>query len=90
MPQIYVSKKVRLDLKKFINRSRISPMFGSPKKFNSPSKAIEFLLKIGLKHPLITLENLAKLPHIQGEMPPEDFDNPEIRDKKILEEFEDG
>jgi len=32
---------------------------------------------------------IAKLPYIESSMSVEDFDNEEIRDKKILEEFED-
>ncbi|MHC3130331.1 MAG: hypothetical protein IBV52_09685 [Candidatus Bathyarchaeota archaeon] len=84
MPSVYVSKKTKEKLQKFIERSRISPEFGAKKKYPSPSKAIEFLLKIGLKYPFNYLENLAKLPHVQSSMSPEDWDNEEIRDKKIL------
>ena len=68
MPNIYVSKKVREELDKFIRSSRISPEFGSPNKFKSPNEAIEFLLQIGLKFPLQSLEKIVRQPFIEFKM----------------------
>jgi len=65
MPSIYVNKKTKEWLDKFIRSSRISPVFGSPNKFKSPNEAIEFLLQIGLKYPLESLENLAEKSLVQ-------------------------
>ena len=81
-PSIYVSKEVLEDLKKFIESSRLSPVFGSPKRFKSPNQAIEFLLKIGIKYPLDALDILAK-PLAEGVMTEEEYDNPELK-KKIV------
>lgn len=90
LPIIYVSKKVQKDLYQLINRSRVSPEFGSPKKLKTPSKAIEFLLKIALRYEFEDLERLARIPLIQGEMKPETFDNEEIRDKIIMKEIDEN
>ena len=68
MPNVYVSKKVKEDLYRFIRSSRISPEFGSPNKFKSPNQAIEFLLEIGLKFPLSSLEKIANQPLIEIKM----------------------
>ncbi len=65
MPNIYLSKKTKEKLDEFIRNSRISPVFGSPNKFKSPEEAIEFLLQIGLKYPLNSLENLAEKSLVQ-------------------------
>jgi len=90
MPNIYVSKKVKEDLSKFINSSRVSPIFGSPNKYPSPNKAIEFLLQIGLKFPLSSLENIVHQPVIEFkmEMNDEEFGKFEKSGelKKIIEE----
>ncbi len=90
MPNIYVSKKVKDDLCKFINSSRVSPIFGSPNKYPSPNKAIEFLLEIGLKFPLSSLEKIACQPFVEFkmEMSDEEFEEFEKSGeiKKIIEE----
>lgn len=90
MPSIYVSKKVKEKLDKFIRSSRISPEFGSPNKFKSPNEAIEFLLKIGLKFPLSSLEKIAKQPLIELKMTMSDSEFEEFERKgelrKLVEE----
>ena len=64
MPNIYVSKEVKEKLYEFIKSSRISPEFGAKNKYPSPNKAVEFLLEIGLKYPLESLEKMVKQPFI--------------------------
>ena len=68
MVSIYVSKETKEKLYKFIRSSRISPEFGSPNKFKSPNEAIEFLLEIGLRFPLSSLEKIVNQPFIQFSM----------------------
>ncbi len=89
MPNIYVSKKVKEDLCKFINSSRVSPFFGSPNKYPSPNKAVEFLLEIGLKFPLESLEKMVMQPFINFSMRMSDSEFEEIEKsgkiKKIIE-----
>jgi hypothetical protein len=68
MPNIYLSKETKEKLEKFIRKSRISPVFGSPNKFKSPNEAISFLLEIGLKFPLSSLEKIAKQPFVEFKM----------------------
>ena len=90
MPSIYVSKKTKEWLDKFIRSSRISPVFGSPNKFKSPNEAVAFLLQIGLKFPLSSLEKIAHQPLIEFkmEMSDEEFGKFEKSGefKKIIEE----
>ena len=88
MPSIYVSEKVKENLKKFIEKSRESPFFGSPKKLKNFNRAIEFLLIIALKYPLKTLERWANQTLISGEMPVEVYDNPEARAEYINKRLE--
>ena len=68
MPNIYVSKEVKEKLYEFIKSSRISPEFGAKNKYPSPNKAVEFLLEIGLKFPLESLEKMVKQPFINFSM----------------------
>lgn len=90
MVSIYVSKKVKEDLDKFIRSSRESPHFGAKNKYPSPNKAIEFLLQVGLKFPLSSLERLVKQPFIEFKMRMSDKDFEKIEKsgelKKIISE----
>lgn len=88
MPSVYVSKKTKEKLYKFINRSRVSPEFGSPKKLKNPNMAIRFLLDFALRYEFEDLERLAKIPLTQGEMKAKDWDSEKIRDKIILKELD--
>ena len=90
MPNIYVSKKVKEDLDKFIRSSRESPHFGAKNKYPSPNKAIEFLLQVGLKFPLSSLERLVKQPFIEFSLRMSDEEFSQIEKsgelRKIIEE----
>lgn len=91
MPSIYVSKEVKRKLETFINRSRVSPVFGSPKKLKNPNQAILMLLDFALRYDFKDFERLTKIPLVQGEMREEDFENEDVRNsiiKKQLEEAE--
>jgi len=80
-PSIYLPKSVHERLKRFIDKSRISPNFGSPKRFKSPSEAISFFLKIGEKYSIETLEEVAKQVFYTGEITEETYDK-EITEAK--------
>jgi len=82
MTSIYLPKSVHERLKRFIAKSRISPQFGSPKRFKSPYEAVSFLLKIGEKYGIETLEEIVKQVFYCGELTEETFD----RDVKTLKE----
>lgn len=83
MASIYVSEETKKKLYQFINRTRYSPIFGSPKKYPNPNKAIEFLLEIALKYPLETLEELKNQVLIEGSitMTDEEYEQFEKEDK---------
>jgi len=87
MPNIYVSKKVKEKLDKFIKSSRISPEFGAKNKYPSPNKAIEFLLKIGLKFPLEALEKMSKQKLIEFKLKMSDSEFEEFERKGELRKF---
>ena len=90
MPKIYVSKKVKKDLDKFITSSRVGPEFGAKNRYPTPSKAVEFLLQLGLKYPLEALEKLLKQPFMEFSlrMPDKEFEEFEQSGKlkKFIEE----
>ena len=87
MPNIYVSKKVREELCQFINSSRISHIFGSPNKFKSPNEAVAFLLQIGLKFPLSSLENIVCQPFVEFKMEMSDEEFSKIEESGKLKEI---
>lgn len=90
MPSVYLSKKVKEKLDKFIRSSRVSPAFGSPNQFKSPNEAIAFLLQIGLKFPLSSLEKIARQPFVELKMSMTDEEFEEFERKgeyrKLVEE----
>lgn len=73
MPTIYLPKKVYERLLKFMNE-RVSPEFGSPKRFDKPSEAISFLLRIGENFGFEALKEAVKQPFYSGECEEERFD----------------
>jgi len=87
MPSIYVSKKVKEKLDKFIRSSRISPVFGSPNRFKSPNEAVAFLLEIGLKFPLSSLEKIVSQPFIEFKMRMTDSEFEEFEKSGKMKEF---
>lgn len=88
MPNIHVSEETVKKLHTFLNRSRESPEFGSPRKLKSFDNALNMLLDLALRYEFKDFENLCKLPLVEGEMSEEDFDDPEVMQKKILKQFE--
>ena len=91
MASVYVSEQTKQKLFQFINRSRVSPEFGSPKKLKSFDHAIDMLLDFALRYEFEVFENLCKIPLVQGEMSEETFENEEVRNQiinKQLEEIE--
>ena len=88
MPSVYVNERVKKDLYKFINRSRVCPVAFSEKRLKNPNKAIEFLLKFALRYNFEDLERLSNIPLIEGKMSPELFDNEEKRNSLIIQHFE--
>jgi hypothetical protein len=83
-PNIYLSNKTKRKLTKFIKSSRVSPVFGSPNRFKSPNEAIEFLLEIGLKFPLSSLEKIVRQPFIELKMRMSDSEFEEFERKGEL------
>jgi len=90
MPNIYLSKQTKEKLERFIRGSRISPVFGSPNKFKNPNEAIDFLLKIGLKFPLDSLEKIVRQPFVEIKLEMSDSEFEEFERKgeyrKLVEE----
>ncbi len=87
MPSIYVNKKVKAKLDKFIKSTRESPQFGAKNKYPNPNRAIEFLLEIGLKFPLSSLEKIARQPFIQFSMRMTDSEFSKIEESGKLREI---
>ena len=88
MPTVYLREETKRRLYEFIRKSRISPAFGSPNKFKTPNEAIEFLLKIGLKFSIESLETVAKQPSVMGKMRVSELDDPEKKKEVVEKRFE--
>lgn len=88
MPSVYVSEETKEKLYRFINRSRVSPEFGAPKRLKTPNQAIGMLLDCALRYHYDDFERIAKMPSYVGEMSVAEFDNSEVRNKIILENLE--
>ena len=50
MTSIYLRSETKEDLYKLINRSRVSPEFGSPKRLKNPDRAIKMLVDFALQY----------------------------------------
>ena len=88
MPTVYLREETKRRLYEFIRKSRISPAFGSPNRFKTPNEAIEFLLKIGLKFSVESLESIAKQPFVTGKMTLSELDDPEKKKEVVQKRFE--
>lgn len=88
MPTVFLREETKRRLYEFIRKSRISPAFGSPNRFKTPNEAIEFLLKIGLKFSVESLESVAKQPSVMGKMSVSDLDEPKRKKEVVEKRFE--
>ena len=89
MTSIYLDKSTKEMLYKFINRSRVSPAFGSPLKLKTPNLAIKMLLDFALRYDFDDFEHITKIPSYVSTLEPEIFDNEELRNQIISEQISD-
>jgi len=68
MPSIYVSRETKEKLYKVLNRdeNRLSPLFGSPKRFKTPNDLIAYLLRLLDKYPFRSLDTWLNVPFVEG------------------------